>query len=51
MPDKLLDLTDLIIRFEQGELEPNETLELFAALIRNGHAWTLQGHNLSLVLR
>lgn len=32
-----------IIRFEQGELDSVETLELFAALIRSGLAWSLQG--------
>ena len=37
------DVLDLIIRFEQGEAEPAEILELFAELIRTGQAWTLQG--------
>jgi hypothetical protein len=33
-----------IIAYEQGELNDDETLELFAELIRNRMAWSLQGH-------
>ena len=40
----LLSLSDLIIEYENGELAPENTLKLFAELIKNGHAWTLQGH-------
>jgi hypothetical protein len=33
-----------IIAFESGELSAEETLELFSELVKNGQAWTLQGH-------
>lgn len=35
---------DQIIKYEQGELDDMETLNLFSSLIKNGNAWTLQGH-------
>jgi len=38
-----MDLVDKIIAFESGVLEGEQTLELFAELIENGQAWTLQG--------
>lgn len=34
---------DLIMRFEQGETSGEETLALFADLIKSGTAWQLQG--------
>ena len=34
---------DLIIAFENGELNDNEVLELFAELIKSGNCWHLQG--------
>jgi hypothetical protein len=37
-------LTDRIIAYENGELNQEETLELFSMLVKNGMAWTLQGH-------
>ncbi len=40
----MLNLTDLIIDYETGELAPENTLKLFAELIRTGQAWNLQGH-------
>ena len=38
-----MDCIDQIILFEQGELDDNQTLELFAQLVKTGNAWTLQG--------
>jgi len=38
-----IDIIDSIIRFENGELNESEAVELFAELIRTGKAWTLQG--------
>ncbi len=35
---------DMIIDYESGELKAEDTLKLFAELIRTGQAWTLQGH-------
>ena len=40
----LSSLTTEIIAYESGELTPQEQEELFAKLIKNGMAWTLQGH-------
>lgn len=37
-------LVDRIIAYEQGELSPKATIELFSELIKNGQAWSLQGH-------
>lgn len=37
-------LLDLIIAYEAGELDREETLELFRELTRTGLAWVLQGH-------
>ena len=39
-----MDNLDAIIAYEQGELSPTATLELFASLVQSGIAWTLQGH-------
>ena len=35
---------DLIMKYEQGELGEDETVELFQDLINSGMAWKLQGH-------
>jgi hypothetical protein len=35
---------DQIIAYENGELSDNETIELFAELVKTGMAWSLQGH-------
>jgi hypothetical protein len=32
-----------IMDWETGKLNDHDTLELFSLLIKNGHAWTLQG--------
>jgi len=34
---------DLNISYESGELSNEKTLELFSMLVKNGHAWSLQG--------
>jgi hypothetical protein len=39
-----MDLTGDIIAYEQGDLNCDETIELFSKLVKNGWAWTLQGH-------
>jgi hypothetical protein len=38
MPD-----VDKIIRYENGEMDTAEVLDLFADLIKSGLAWSLQG--------
>ena len=38
-----MDLIDQIIRFESGEMEERESLQLFSKLIKTGQAWSLQG--------
>ena len=35
---------DMIIAYESGELSNNDTLKLFAELIKTGQCWSLQGH-------
>ena len=37
------DIMGQIIAYESGELEHEEVVELFQALIDTGLAWTLQG--------
>ena len=39
-----MNLTIEIIAYEQDELDEQQEKELFAKLIKNGMAWTLQGH-------
>ena len=34
---------DLVMRFEGGEITPDEALDLFSNLVRTGLAWSLQG--------
>jgi hypothetical protein len=38
-----MKMFDRIIRYENGELEHDEVIELFQELINTGLAWTLQG--------
>lgn len=39
-----MDLTDLIIDYENGDLNLTQEILLFARLVETGKAWTLQGH-------
>ena len=39
-----MKLIDSIIAYETGELRAEDTLKLFAELIKTGQAYTLQGH-------
>lgn len=36
-------MIDRILNYEHGNLDLEETLQLFADLVKTGHAWTLQG--------
>lgn len=35
---------DAIIRYENGDLDDDETVRFFQSLIDSGLAWSLQGH-------
>lgn len=35
---------DLIIQYENGELDDQQVVFLFAELVQTGQAWLLQGH-------
>jgi hypothetical protein len=37
------DVTDAIIAYEQGDLDEEESIELFQHLVDSGLAWSLQG--------
>jgi hypothetical protein len=43
MEDTQYDLTGKILDFEMGHLSNDQAIDLFAELIKNGMAWTLQG--------
>lgn len=38
-----MDQVDKIIAYEQGDLDEEETIELFQELVDSGLAWKLQG--------
>jgi hypothetical protein len=38
-----MDQVSQIMAFEQGELDDDQTIELFQSLINSGLAWQLQG--------
>ena len=39
-----ISIIDKIIAYESGNLSDNDTIRLFANLIRSGQVWSLQGH-------
>ena len=43
MPKKK-DIIDYIIEYEEGYMSDLDTLKMFSELIKNGMAWSLQGH-------
>jgi hypothetical protein len=46
-----MDLTTDIIRFEDGEMDEAEVIELFQKLVDTGLAWKLQGSYGRMVMR
>lgn len=44
MTTQQIDTMGQIIAYEQGELDHDETVELFQSLVDTGLAWKLQGH-------
>jgi len=38
------DLVTTIVAYESGELDEQDTIDLFQSLIDSGMAWKLQGH-------
>ena len=38
-----INMVDAIIRYENGELSLQETMEMFSYLIKTGAVWKLQG--------
>ena len=38
------DIVNEIVAYEVGELNDIETIKLFSKLVKNGNAWSLQGH-------
>ena len=38
------DITNRIIEYESGELDQDQTVQLFQELVDSGIVWDLQGH-------
>ena len=38
------NLTERIVEYEKGELNQEQTIQLFQELVDSGLAWSLQGH-------
>lgn len=38
-----MDTSEKLMEFENGDLSPNETIELFSNLVATGLVWQLQG--------
>lgn len=43
VPRQDVNVTDLIIRYEDGRLDLDDEILLFQELVNSGQAWTLQG--------
>ena len=43
VPTDQVDILDLIMGYEDGDLDEEETIVLFQRLVNSGMAWTLQG--------
>ncbi len=42
--NKVMNLTERIVEYEKGELNQDQTVELFQELFDSGLVWNLQGH-------
>jgi len=41
---KKFDVVGAIMDYESGDMDVDKIIDLFGELIKNGMAWTLQGH-------
>lgn len=44
MSSQIMPDIDQLLRYEQGEMDEEETVEFFQGLIDSGIVWKLQGH-------